>query len=65
MNKQIDFDIQFIREIKEINPKTEIIIYVYSPVPTEGSQLSKDVIKAGFHFPQTLDEWATTAMGKF
>ena len=32
VNKQIDFDIQFIREIKEINPKTEIIIYVYSPV---------------------------------
>lgn len=57
VNKQIDFDIQFIREIKEINPKTEIIIYVYSPVPTEGSQLSKDVINAGFHFPQTLDEW--------
>ncbi len=57
VNKQIDFDIQFIREIKEINPRTEIIIYVYSPVPTEGSQLSYDVIKAGFHFPQTLDEW--------
>jgi anaerobic magnesium-protoporphyrin IX monomethyl ester cyclase len=57
VNRQIDFDIQFIREIKQINPKTEIIIYVYSPVPTEGSQLSEDVIKAGFHFPQTLDQW--------
>ena len=57
VNRQIDFDIQFIREIKEINPKTEIIIYVYSPVPTEGSQLSKDVINSGFHFPKTLDEW--------
>ncbi len=57
VNKQIDFDIQFIREIKQINPRTEIIIYVYSPVPTEGSQLSYDVIKAGFHFPKTLDEW--------
>lgn len=57
VNKQIDFDIQFIREIKEINPRTEIIIYVYSPVPTEGSQLSKDVVQSGFHFPQTLDEW--------
>lgn len=57
VNKQIDFDIQFIREIKQINPKTEIIIYVYSPVPTEGSQLSEDVIKAGFNFPRTLDEW--------
>jgi len=65
VNKQIDFDIQFIREIKEINPKTEIIIYVYSPVPTEGSQLSKDVIDAGFHFPQTLDDWTTPQWESF
>ncbi|MFL5773173.1 MAG: B12-binding domain-containing radical SAM protein, partial [Flavisolibacter sp.] len=34
--KQIDQDIAFIKEIKSINPRTEIIIYVYSPVPTEG-----------------------------
>lgn len=65
VNKQIDFDIQFIREIKEINPKTEIIIYVYSPVPTEGSQLSNDVIKSGFHFPQTLDEWTSPQWESF
>jgi len=65
VNQQIDFDIQFIREIKEINPKTEIIIYVYSPVPTEGSQLSYDVIKAGFHFPKTLDEWISPQWENF
>ena len=65
VNKQIDFDIQFIREIKKINPKTEIIIYVYSPVPTEGSQLSFDVIKSGFHFPQTLDEWTSPQWENF
>jgi anaerobic magnesium-protoporphyrin IX monomethyl ester cyclase len=65
VNKQIDFDIQFIREIKEINPKTEIIIYVYSPVPTEGSQLSKDVINSGFHFPRTLDDWTTPQWENF
>ena len=35
--KQIDDDIAFIKEIKSINPNTEIIIHVYSPVPTEGS----------------------------
>ena len=29
--KQIEQDIAFIKEIKEINPRTEIIIYVYSP----------------------------------
>ncbi len=65
VNKQIDFDIQFIREIKQINPRTEIIIYVYSPVPTEGSQLSQDVIKSGFHFPQTLDEWISPQWENF
>jgi len=65
VNRQIDFDIQFIREIKEINPKTEIIIYVYSPVPTEGSQLSNDVIKSGFHFPQTLNEWTSPQWESF
>ncbi|MBC8172447.1 MAG: radical SAM protein [Chitinophagales bacterium] len=57
VNKQIDDDIQFIRTIKEINPNTEIIIYVYSPVPTEGSTLFEACKKAGFHFPETLEDW--------
>jgi radical SAM superfamily enzyme YgiQ (UPF0313 family) len=65
VNKQIDFDINFIREIKQINPRTEIIIYVYSPVPTEGSQMSHDVIKSGFHFPQTLDDWTSPQWENF
>jgi radical SAM superfamily enzyme YgiQ (UPF0313 family) len=55
--KQIDEDIAFIREIKEINPKTEIIIYIYSPVPTEGSDLYKSVQASGFHFPEHLEDW--------
>lgn len=57
VNKQIDEDINFIRKIKEINPDTEIIIYVYSPVPTEGSELFDSVKKAGFHFPEKLEDW--------
>jgi len=55
--KQIDQDIAFIKEIKEINPKTEIIIYIYSPVPTEGSDLYKRVQASGFHFPEQLEDW--------
>lgn len=55
--KQIDQDIAFIKEIKEINPKTEIIIYLYSPVPTEGSELYKKVLESGFHFPEELEDW--------
>ncbi len=64
-NRQIDEDIKFIREIKEINPKTEIIIYVYSPVPTEGSDLYNAVKKAGFNFPQTLEDWVSPAWENF
>jgi radical SAM superfamily enzyme YgiQ (UPF0313 family) len=55
--KQIDQDIAFIKEIKSINPSTEIIIYLYSPVPTEGSELYKKVLESGFHFPEKLEDW--------
>ena len=39
VEKQIDFDISFVKKIKRINPQTEIVLYTYSPVPTEGSEL--------------------------
>ncbi|MBV9962244.1 MAG: B12-binding domain-containing radical SAM protein [Parafilimonas sp.] len=55
--KQIDEDIAFIKEIKTINPNTEIIIYVYSPVPTEGSEMYEKVLASGFHFPEKLEDW--------
>jgi len=55
--KQIDDDIAFIKEIKSINPKTEIIIYVYSPVPTEGSEMYNEVLQSGFRFPEKLEDW--------
>lgn len=57
VNAQIDEDINFIRTIKEINPDTEIIIYVYSPVPTEGSELFEAVKNNGFHFPEKIEDW--------
>jgi len=55
--RQIDEEIAFIREIKQINPLTEIIIYLYSPVPTEGSDLYRKIIEAGFSFPMKLEDW--------
>jgi anaerobic magnesium-protoporphyrin IX monomethyl ester cyclase len=54
---QIDSDIAFIREIKSINPRTEIIIYVYSPVPAEGTALYQKVLEQGFRFPEKLEDW--------
>jgi anaerobic magnesium-protoporphyrin IX monomethyl ester cyclase len=63
--EQIDFDIQFIKKIKSINSKTEIIIYVYSPVPTEGSELYNEVLSNGFSFPKNLDEWVSPQWQNF
>ena len=63
--RQIDEDIDFIKEIKTINPDTEIIIYLYSPVPTEGSELYDQIRKAGFQFPEKLDDWLSPVWEKF
>jgi radical SAM superfamily enzyme YgiQ (UPF0313 family) len=63
--KQIDQDIAFIKEIKMINPKTEIIIYVYSPVPTEGSDMYNKVLQSGFHFPENLEDWISPQWENF
>ena len=62
---QIDFEIDFIKKVKAINPKTEIIIYTYSPVPTEGSEMYKQVLASGFKFPQTLEDWISPAWENF
>ena len=62
---QIEADIAFIKKIKTINPDTEIIIYVYSPVPTEGSELYERITRAGFAFPRTLDEWLSPQWESF
>ncbi len=63
--EQIDFDIRFIKKIKEVNPNTEIVLYTYSPVPTEGSELYKQVLSSGFSFPQKLEDWISPQWEKF
>ncbi|MBL0342347.1 MAG: B12-binding domain-containing radical SAM protein [Bacteroidetes bacterium] len=63
--ERIKGDIAFIRKVKEVNPDTEIIIYVYSPVPTEGSEMYEQVKKAGFKFPEKLEEWLDPAWANF
>ena len=63
--KQIKDDINFIKEIKIINPNTEIIIYLYSPVPSEGSELYERITKAGFAFPAILDDWLNPTWENF
>jgi radical SAM superfamily enzyme YgiQ (UPF0313 family) len=63
--RQIEEDVAFIRGIKNINPDTEIIIYVYSPVPTEGSELFNAVKASGFHFPEKLEDWISPQWENF
>ena len=63
--QQIDWDINFIKEIKALNPDTEIIIYLYSPVPTEGSELYQQIQNAGFSFPNHLEDWISPSWENF
>jgi radical SAM superfamily enzyme YgiQ (UPF0313 family) len=61
----IESTINFIRKIKTINPATELVLYIYTPVPQEGSILLDEATKLGFKFPTTLDEWASEEWAKF
>ena len=65
VEKQIDFEINFIKKIKKANPKTEIVIYTYSPVPTEGSELYEQVLAQGFAFPKKLEDWISPQWENF
>jgi len=62
---QIDFEIDFIKQVKAVNPRTEIVLYTYSPVPTEGSTLFKQVQEAGFSYPKMLEDWISPAWENF
>lgn len=55
-DKDIEDTIRFIRKVKQVNPETEIIMYMYTPVPLSGDLF--DQAKAnGFTFPESLEEW--------
>src|SRR5450432_331381 len=62
---QIEFDINFIKSVKTVNPRTEIVLYTYSPVPTEGSELYQQVLASGFEYPRTLEDWVSPQWEKF
>ncbi|MBV8156617.1 MAG: radical SAM protein, partial [Dyella sp.] len=66
--EETEHTFEFIRELKKINPHTEIVIYVYTPLP-EFSQHEKDRAKRPSKplfgldgeqvvFPTTVEEWA-------
>jgi anaerobic magnesium-protoporphyrin IX monomethyl ester cyclase len=60
----LDATFGFIRRLKKINPRTEIVLYTYTPVPMDGG-LYDGVKRLGFTFPKTIDEWATPVWEQF
>lgn len=65
VHRLVDFEIDFIKRIKHINPKTEIVLYTYSPVPTEGSDLFNEARAKGFTYPQQLEDWISPQWENF
>jgi radical SAM superfamily enzyme YgiQ (UPF0313 family) len=61
----IEATIAFIRQIKRVNPVTELVLYIYTPVPQEGSILMDEAVRLGFRFPETLEAWASPEWAKF
>ncbi len=49
---------EFIRQVKRVNPATEVILYVYTPVALDGT-LYDEARRQGFAFPETLEDWAS------
>ncbi|MEX1184830.1 MAG: radical SAM protein [Gemmatimonadota bacterium] len=56
--------LEFIRRLKRVNPATEIILYLYTPVPLAG-ELYEQARSRGFRFPETLDAWVDPAWLEF
>ncbi len=54
----------FIRKLKRINPASEIVMYLYTPVPLQGN-LYEQATAAGFRFPNTLEEWTSSSWREF
>jgi len=53
----IEATIKFIRKLKHVNPAAELILYIYTPVPQEGTELYEAAKQLGFRFPETLEDW--------
>jgi radical SAM superfamily enzyme YgiQ (UPF0313 family) len=56
--------IDFIKKVKRINPRSEIIMYMYTPVPLAG-ELYEQAKGQGFAFPTTLEGWCDPAWEEF
>lgn len=55
---------EFIRAVKRVDDDAEIVMYLYTPVPADGAMYAM-AQRAGFKFPETLDDWASDSWGQF
>ena len=60
----VEETIAFVRRVKSVNPRAEIVFYLYTPVPLSGT-LYDEARASGFRFPETLDEWISPAWQEF
>src|SRR5262249_23381953 len=65
VDAQIERDIQYIRRIKAINSRSEIVIYIYSPVAFDDASLLQHARRFGFDFPKRLTDWLEPAWQAF
>ncbi len=56
--------LSLVKKVKRINPKTEIILYQYTPVPLDGSFFD-EARDTGFDFPESLEEWVSDEWREF
>lgn len=59
----VDATLALVRDLKRDNPTCEIILYLYTPVPLPG--MFDEAQKAGFRFPETIDEWLAPPWATF
>ena len=65
VTRDIETDLKFIKKLKKINPATEIVLYTYSPVNFEDSEMSLASKLKGFDYPATMEEWVSPKWQNF
>lgn len=61
--RDIEDSIAFIHQVKKISPRSEISLYLYTPMP--GGDMYEEAVAKGFKYPETLDEWITDRWLRF
>jgi anaerobic magnesium-protoporphyrin IX monomethyl ester cyclase len=62
--RDVDETISFVHRLKSVVPESEILFFVYTPVPQPGA-LFEDAMRQGFRFPERLEQWAEPRWVRF